>query len=181
VAVLPTDTIYGFHCLYSIGSAVERITRLKGRSDKTGFILLASSIEMVDVLVGRWPPGTREKLGELWPATVTAVLPASVSMPASLGHGSSVAVRIPSSPQLVDLIRLSGDPIISTSVNKSGQPPLNRIAEIKEAFPGLEAYISRRGPGGRRPSTVVDLSGGRPRIVRRGRSERRAAEVFGIR
>ncbi len=51
LAVLPTDTIYGFHCVYSSRPTIERIRRLKGRSKSAGFILLASSLEMADMLV----------------------------------------------------------------------------------------------------------------------------------
>ena len=147
VAVLPTDTIYGFHCMYSNKPSVDRIMSLKGRSRSAGLILLASSLGMADRLVGRWPAGARDILGSLWPAPVTAILPASRRIPAALRPKGGVAVRIPAMDSLIELIKKTGEPLVSTSVNRSGKPPLVKIGEIKRIFPGLEACISRRGPG----------------------------------
>jgi len=180
VAVLPTDTIYGFHCVYSDPGPIDRIIDLKGRSRSSGLILLASSAVMVDALVDRWPSGTRDMLFTIWPAPITAILPASRKIPAVLRPDGKVAVRIPAVPALLELIERTGGPLVSTSINRSGHPPMNRIGEIRKAFPGLEAYISRKGPGSRAPSTVIDLSGDKVRIVRRGRSAGRAAAAFGV-
>ncbi|MDD3642400.1 MAG: Sua5/YciO/YrdC/YwlC family protein, partial [Candidatus Krumholzibacteria bacterium] len=66
VAVLPTDTIYGFHCDAARPAAVRRIRRLKGRG-AGGFILLAASIDMASELVSRWPGRSRPILDRLWP------------------------------------------------------------------------------------------------------------------
>ncbi len=179
VAVLPTDTIYGFHCVYSEAAAIDRIRSLKGRSSE-GFILLAATLEMADALVGDWPRGSRSVLGSLWPAPVTAILPASGDIPTALRPAGKVAVRIPSMSSLLDLIGRVGEPIVSTSANLSGMPPLEKIGEIKSAFPGLDAYISRRGAGSRSPSTIIDLTGSRPRMVRKGRAAGGAAAAFGL-
>ncbi len=180
VVVLPTDTIYGFHCVYSSRSSIDRIVQLKGRSKSSGLILLASSVGMTDRLVGKWPAGARGKLGTLWPAPVTAILPASGKIPAALRPNRGVAVRIPALDSLISLIEKTGEPLVSTSVNISGRPPLNMIAGIKRAFPGLNAYISRKGAGSRIPSTLIDLTGREPRVVRPGKYARQAVLVFGI-
>lgn len=180
VAVLPTDTIYGLHCVYSNRSSLDKIRRLKGRSESAGFILLVSSLEMADRIVRRWPAGSRDILGSLWPAPVTAILPASKKIPAALRPNGGVAVRIPAMPSLLALIKKTGEPLVSTSANRSGQIPVNRIGEIMRTFPGLDAYVSRRGPGSHIPSTVIDITGKEQRIVRPGRFARRAAAAFGI-
>lgn len=179
VAVLPTDTIYGFHCVYSNRSSIDRIRSLKGRPKAAGLILLASSLDMADRLVGKWPAGVREILGSLWPAPLTVILPASKSIPAQLRPNGAVAIRIPAMESLTALIAKTGEPLVSTSVNLSGKPPLNRIAEIRKYFPGLDAYVSRRGPGGRSASTLVDLTGKKARIIRPGSIARIAAPAFG--
>jgi len=179
VVVLPTDTIYGFHCAYSSRPSIDRIVRLKGRSKSAGFILLVSSLEMADRLVSRWPAGVRDILATLWPAPLTVILPASKSITAALRPEGGVAVRIPAMDSLVKLIKKTGEPLLSTSVNISGQQPLNRIAGIKREFPGLDAYISRRGAGSSNPSTLIDLTGRKARIIRPGRIARRAASAFG--
>ena len=180
VAVLPTDTIYGFHCMYSNRPSVDRIMSLKGRSRSVGLILLASSLGMADRLVGRWPAGARDILGSLWPAPVTAILRASRRIPAALRPKGGVAVRIPAMDSLIELIKRTGEPLVSTSVNRSGKPPLVMIGEIKRIFPGLEACISRRGPGSRSPSTLVDLTGREALIVRQGKYARHVASAFGM-
>jgi tRNA threonylcarbamoyl adenosine modification protein (Sua5/YciO/YrdC/YwlC family) len=169
VAVLPTDTIYGFHCAAAIPRAVGRIRRLKGR-EAGGFILLASSLEMAARLVSRWPGRSREILARLWPGRVTAILPASRSVDAALSPGGRVAVRVPRQAALAACIRETGLPLVSTSVNRKGEAPMTRIAEIRATFPGLDAYIGRNGPGPRIPSTVLDLTGPAPVVVREGAS-----------
>lgn len=167
-AVLPTDTIYGLHCLASNSKAVKRIMDLKGRGGKMGMILLASDLAMVDRLVSKWPGESRPALSRIWPARLTAILPASPAVGAALAPGGRVAVRIPASPGLIRLIRRIGEPLVSTSVNRSGSPPMTRIKEIMNRFPGLDAYISQRGRPSARPSTIVDTSGGTLEVVREG-------------
>lgn len=172
IAVLPTDTIYGFHCSAADAAAVERIRRLKGRR-AGGFIILACSLEMAARFVSRWPGRSRETLGHLWPGPVTALLPAARAVPAPLRPRGIVAIRIPDHEELARLIRRVGEPLVSTSVNRSGEKPLLRIGEIRRNFPGLGAYIGRRGRGARSASTVVDFTRAEPRIVREGARARR--------
>ncbi len=169
ITVLPTDTLYGFHCAVSSGAAIERIRALKGRRRGMGYILLASDLAMVDSMVAGWPSGSRAALGRIWPAPFTAVLRASSRVPAAAAPRGSVAVRIPALAGLRSVIRAVGEPILSTSVNASGRAPLARIGDIRKRFPGLAAYLSRRGRAGAAPSTIVDFTGTEPRLVRRGK------------
>jgi L-threonylcarbamoyladenylate synthase len=180
VAVLPTDTIYGFHCVGRLEESIERVRAIKGRSKSTGYIMLASSVEMADSLAAGWPRGSRDIMSALWPAPVTVILPASPDVPAALRPAGGVAVRVPDMQAMLDLIGAVGEPLVSTSVNISGNPPVNNMREIRRLFPGLEAYISRRGPGCRLPSTLVDLTGGVVSILRRGREADRVSDIFGV-
>jgi L-threonylcarbamoyladenylate synthase len=168
VAVLPTDTIYGFHCSASIPGAVDRIRDLKGRGTGEGFILLAADTGMADSVVARWPGSSRALLAEIWPAPLTAILPARTGLDPCLAPRGSVAVRVPAHRDLRALIRRLGAPVVSTSVNISGRSPVTRIADARRRFPGLEAYISRRGRQGGSASTIVDFRFGTPRLVRAG-------------
>jgi L-threonylcarbamoyladenylate synthase len=169
VLILPTDTLYGFHCAASCRAAIERIRALKGRRSGVGFILLASDLAMADRLVASWPRGARAALAAAWPAPLTAVLPASSRVPCSAARRGSVAVRIPAHDRLRRLIRALGTPVLSTSVNVSGRPPMTRIADIRRSFPGLAGYLSRRGRPSASPSTVVDFTRGEPSVVRAGK------------
>ena len=169
VAVLPTDTIYGLHCVASNMTAVRRIRRFKGRGSSAGFILLAADMEMVDRLVLRWPQGARELLARIWPAPLTAILPASKSIDPSLAPEGTVAVRIPALPELRRCVKSIGHPLVSTSVNRGGRKPMTRITEIMREVPNLGAYIAQRGRPGAKPSTIVDMTVAPPKLLRPGR------------
>jgi tRNA threonylcarbamoyl adenosine modification protein (Sua5/YciO/YrdC/YwlC family) len=168
VAVLPTDTVYGFHCLASRSDAISAIYARKGRARRSGLILLAADLSMADAVVDRWPGKARTILMQAWPAPLTAVLPAAASVARPLRTAGTVAVRVPAHDELRMLIRTLGEPLASTSVNLSGEPPMTRIGDIRASFPGLGAYISNRGRASTAASEVVDFTGSAPRIVRRG-------------
>ena len=169
IAVLPTDTIYGFHCAASKSRAIEGILELKGSRRREGFILLAADAAMAASLVARWPGASRETLGRIWPAPLTAILPARTMLSPLLAPRGKVAVRVPALADLRDLIAALGEPLVSTSVNRSGGEPMASIADIREAFPGLGGYLSRRGRPSSRPSTIVDFTARDPVLVRAGR------------
>jgi len=168
VAVLPTDTLYGFHCVASNGEAVERIRALKGRGTGEGFILLVSDIGMAGSVVARWPGASKALLESIWPAPLTAILPGRRLLDQALAPRGSVAVRVPALSELRTLIRRLGEPVVSTSVNLSGGLPLATISEVRRQFPGLEAYVSQRGRRSGAPSTIVDFTSRNPRLIRAG-------------
>ncbi len=175
VAVLPTDTIYGFHCAASNIAGVERIQKLKIKIGKGGFILLASDIYMADELVSGWPGSSRKLLSSIWPAPITAVLPARRKLSPILAPRGKVAVRVPARTELRSLIAALGEPLVSTSINISGRTPMTRIGEIKRAFPGLDAYLSQKGRQAGQPSTVIDFTVHPPRLARPGKYRWRGA------
>ncbi|MDD4857333.1 MAG: L-threonylcarbamoyladenylate synthase, partial [Candidatus Krumholzibacteria bacterium] len=164
----PTVTIYGFHCAASRLDAVERIRMIKARAGRSGFILLAGDLDMAGNLVARWPGSSEAILAGAWPAPLTAILPARRTVPEILAPNGAVAVRVPAHEHLRALIMALGEPIVSTSVNAAGRAPITRIADTRRSFPGLEAYISRRGRASGSPSTIVDFTSRIPRLVRAG-------------
>jgi tRNA threonylcarbamoyl adenosine modification protein (Sua5/YciO/YrdC/YwlC family) len=168
IIVLPTDTIYGFHCLASRPDSIGGILALKGR-EKPGLIALASDLEMADCMVREWPGASRTLLAKIWPAPLTAVLPASSAVSPDLSPRGTIAIRIPALDELRSVVRAVGEPIVSTSVNVSGREPMTRIGGIMAEFPGLGAYIAQRGRPRTIPSTIVDFTTGRPRVIRMGR------------
>ncbi|MCK4537418.1 MAG: threonylcarbamoyl-AMP synthase [Candidatus Krumholzibacteria bacterium] len=168
VGVLPTDTIYGLHCKALNIDAVEKIIRVKGRNKEAGLILLMSNVEMVDRYVSHWPGDSRRMLSRIWPARLTALLPASDKILPVLRPDMIVAVRIPAADELRSIISAVGSPLVSTSANRSGMLPMKRIADIRRTFPGLGFYISARGRSRTGPSTIVDFSGDKARLVRSG-------------
>ncbi|MBN1885378.1 MAG: threonylcarbamoyl-AMP synthase [Candidatus Krumholzibacteriota bacterium] len=171
IAVLPTDTIYGFHCIVSDPAAAGRIGELKGRGAGKGFILLCADMAMVETVVARWPGDSRRILEREWPAPLTAILPAAKTLRPALRPRNAVAVRIPAHDDLRRLIRLIGEPIVSTSVNRAGEEPMRSIAMIRKRYPFPAVLISRRGSRRRAPSTIVDCTGAACVVVRKGSRE----------
>lgn len=165
VVVLPTWGLYGFSSLPEIGRAWETLFELKkGRDRKKGFILLASDLEMVEASTGPWPAGIREFLSRTWPAPLSVLLPSL-----DPESDSPASFRVPPHEPLRRLIRALGRPILSTSTNRHGTPPLLDPKEIvREFFPPL-IYFGTGGPEpAGLPSTLVDLTVRPPRVLREG-------------
>lgn len=121
VVVLNSDTIYGFSAKYSSKLAREKIIKLKKRSKQQKFVVLISSLAMLKnycIVTDR----QEDYLKNIWPGNITAILETKVN--------TSLALRLPKSDLLIKIIRKVGEPIISTSVNISGEPPILQGREI---------------------------------------------------
>lgn len=166
VVVLPTDTLYGFSAALSWEAAVRRIATIKQAPNDRRFIILASSIDMVGKYVGSFGCATKAGLAAMWPASFTAILPSGAKCPAWVGP--TVAIRVPDSAPLRAVIEKVGEPIVSTSVNRAGQAPVDDAhAILREFGEEVDAVFERTGPGGD-VSTIVDLCGKTARVVRGG-------------
>lgn len=166
VVVLPTDTLYGLSAAASSGQAVRRIAVIKGAADRTQFLLLADSIEMVESCVRSFGCADRSRLERIWPAPVTVILPAGNRCPEWMGQ--TVAFRVPDHAPLRDLISQLGEPIVSTSINRAGEPPMLDLGEIGHRFGGQVDLIVAGDVNTDLASTIVDLTGESPEVVRRG-------------
>lgn len=159
VWVTPTDTIFGLGARASDDEAAARIARLKGRP-RRDFILLASDLAAVERLA-LLDPATRRTVESYWPGSITFVLRAR-------GEGT-VATRVPSDPFLSRWLRLVGEPMISTSCNRHGEPPSSSASAARELFGSdVDLYVEGPTAEGRAVSTLVDLTGERPVVLRAG-------------
>jgi L-threonylcarbamoyladenylate synthase len=166
VVVLPTDTLYGFSAALSREEGVRRISAIKGAPDDRRYILLASSIGMVARYVGSFGCIARGDLARAWPAPLSVILPSSTACPAWVGP--TVAIRVPALAPLRSLISKLGEPVVSTSVNRAGESPYDDADAIAAEF-GNEVDVIVTGDGQEgAASTLVDLCGSSPRVVRRG-------------
>lgn len=166
VAVLPTDTIYGYHCLANDKSAVARIASIKERDDARPFLVLGDSIAQFEELGARFTAGTRIALEELWPGPLTAIVPIAQPIAASRGL-SSIGVRVPAVNWLRDLLKLTG-PLASTSMNRSGQPSLVSPADLsQEMLDAVDAIVDGGTLDGK-SSAIVDFTGDEPQLIREG-------------
>ena len=167
VVALPTDTLHGFSALLTYSDGLRRIAAMKGTPGRKQFILLASSLEMVERYVSSFGCTTRERLSSIWPGPLTAVLPAGEECPD--WYGDTVAFRVPDLPPLLELIERLGQPIVSTSVNRADEEPLSDPSEIHRKFGrSLDAIIAGPPTPYNVCSTIVDFTGDRPKVVRQG-------------
>jgi L-threonylcarbamoyladenylate synthase len=174
VLAYPTETVYGFGTAVDHES-VERLVALKGRPPGKPFLLLIAGSDMLARLDLRLSSAAARIAARHWPGPVTLVLPGGERrVPARLrGPEGGVAVRWTSHDGLARLIRAYGDPITSTSANRPGLPPAMSAAEIVSQWSdALGRGIVRLLDGGRLsaspPSTVIDCTGRRARVIRPG-------------
>ena len=168
VVIYPTDTVYGLGCDPANVDATRRICEIKGRADKP-LPLACSDVETARRIVEFNP--IAERLAErFWPGPLTMVLPARVDYPIWVTHGArTLGVRVPDHQVARRLAKLSGGVIVSTSANKSGEPPPKTAQEAAEQIGEEVDLILDAGPAPlRQPSTVIDLSGDELWIIRPG-------------
>ncbi|NUQ22300.1 MAG: threonylcarbamoyl-AMP synthase [Gemmatimonadaceae bacterium] len=174
VFAYPTETVYGFGGAAD-QAGVDALIGMKGRPPGKPFLLLISGSEMLAKLGLHLPTYAAHLAARHWPGPLTLVLPGGERrVPERLrGPEGGIAVRWTPHPGLTRLLRAYGQPITSTSANRPGVPPAMSAGEIVEAWQDEVA----RGrlmvlDGGRlhpsSPSTVVDCTGRRPRVIRPG-------------
>ena len=170
VVAIPTDTVYGLAADPFQREAVRRIFRLKGRPESKPILLLVESLRQVEQLTSRIPEAFERMAVRFWPGPLTVILPAAPAVPEWITSGTgTVAVRLPGSILVRELIRAARRPLTGTSANRSGRPAAESAAMVRREFPSWLAMILDTGPARCRiPSTLVDLTGAEPRVVREG-------------
>ncbi|HEX9081886.1 MAG TPA: L-threonylcarbamoyladenylate synthase [Holophagaceae bacterium] len=168
VIAYPTDTLFGLGCLASRKKAVDRILQIKGRDPKKPMSILCADMEMLCRYTRHLDTPTFRLLKQMLPGPYTVLLPASREVPRYLQNKQVVGLRIPDHPFCLALTKLLGEPIITTSANLSGQPTLNTAWELEEELGhALDLVVECGQPLGQ-GSTIVDLSGEEPVLVREG-------------
>ena len=168
VIAYPTDTLFGLGCLASRKKAVDRIQQIKGRDPKKPMSILCSDMEMFCRYTRHLDTPTFRILKQMLPGPYTVLLPASREVPRYLQNKQVVGLRIPDHPFCQELVALLGEPIITTSVALPDQSVLNTAWEIEEEQGhALDLVVDCGQPLGVH-STIVDLSGDEPILVREG-------------
>jgi len=174
VLAYPTETVYGF------GGAIDRdsvdaLVALKRRPPAKPFLLLIAGADMIERLDLHLPSYAANLAARHWPGPLTLVLAGGEHrVPAALrGPEGGVAVRWTSHAGISRLVRAHGDAITSTSANRPGVPPAMSAAEILDQWGDAIARGRLRVLDGgtltpSRPSTVLDCTGRRPRVIRPG-------------
>ncbi|MDY6893014.1 MAG: L-threonylcarbamoyladenylate synthase [Chloroflexota bacterium] len=170
VIAFPTDTVYGLGADPYNEQAVERIFTIKNRPKNLRLPLLLADVSDLTNVASKVPEIAWQLAEHFLPGGLTLVLQKSPWIPNTLTAGSdTIAVRIPNNPIAIALIRGLGKPLIGTSANISGMPSAITADEVRDQ---LGEEIDSIVDGGRCPgtieSTVIDVSGDIPTIIREG-------------
>jgi L-threonylcarbamoyladenylate synthase len=175
--VLPTDTVYGVGARPDDPEAMERLFKLKGRSEDVAVAVLVASLEAV-VDIASYDERAKRLARRVWPGAVTLVLPRTPRSAkwALGGDSSTIGVRVPRHPTALDLLSRTG-PLAVSSANRSGDPTPGTCAALRALFGDrVGAYLCDAGELRSRPSTVVDLTGSEPIVLREGDLKRKDIE-----
>ncbi len=175
----PTDTLYGLGCSLFDVSAVEMVARLKRRDPSLAVVSLISDPRQVHGLASEVSRTAERLVQRYWPGPLSLIFKAAAIVPARVqGAGGTVALRCPKDRLCHTLLDFIGGPVVSSSANLSGQPPAERADEVLTIFGNQLDLVIDGGPRrGGLPSTLVDVSGTRPRLLRRGALD--VAEALG--
>jgi L-threonylcarbamoyladenylate synthase len=168
--LLPTDTVYGLCAAAGDEDAVRRLSRLKGRAEETPIALLAADLETVLELVPELIGPPARAAAALLPGPFTLVLPnPSGRFPWLAGsNAASIGVRVPALAAAVAAVVGEVGAVAATSANLHGGPDPRRLADVPPALREACAAELDAGDLPGTPSTVLDLTGPEPRVLREG-------------
>jgi L-threonylcarbamoyladenylate synthase len=170
VVAVPTETLYGLAADATSGIAVQRVFEIKRRARDVAIPVIAADRAQVERWVGTLTVAGERLADAFWPGPLTLVVRAAPGLPrALLGGGHTVAVRVSSHPIARALARAVGRPITATSANRSGGEPAARPGDVlRELGAAIDAIVDAGACVGGAPSTIVDVTGDVPRLVRAG-------------
>ncbi|PZX27970.1 conserved hypothetical protein [Cupriavidus phytorum] len=173
LVALPTDSSYALACRLDDKAAVERLRRLRGIDDRHHLTLMCRDLSelgnfaRVDNRQYRWLKGAT-------PGPYVFILEATKEVPRRLSHPArkTIGVRVPEHAIPLALLGETGEPLISATLQLPGdEAPLNDPAQIRARLEKQLDLVVDGGPAPAQPTTVIDLTGGEPELVRAGRGD----------
>ena len=170
IVAFPTDTVYGLGACANLQLAVERVYQVKERQRNMALPLLLAHTSQISEIAEPVPPVVWLLARSFLPGALTIVLAKSKSVPDIItAGGATVAIRIPAHPVPVALVEGLGAPIVGTSANLSGQPSALTADEVYSQFGDkIDLVIDGGRCLGGRESTIVDVTGETPVVLREG-------------
>ncbi|RED49427.1 L-threonylcarbamoyladenylate synthase [Seonamhaeicola aphaedonensis] len=170
--IYPTDTVYGLGCDITNVRALERIAQIKGvKLEKANFSFVCHDLSNLSDYVKQIDTSVFKILKRALPGPYTFVLPGSRTLPNAFKKKKTVGIRVPDNSIAIAIVKHLGNPIISTSIYDEDEvieyttdPEL-----IYEKWSHIVDLVIDGGYGDNEPSTVIDLSGDEPLIVREGK------------
>lgn len=170
VIAIPTDTFYGLAADPFNVSAVDRVFRVKGRTQERALPLIAADIAQIHAHIGPLSELGARLADRFWPGPLTLLIPAPASLADAVTGGTGrVGVRVPDDAIVRAVCAGVGRPITATSANISGEPATIDPEVVEQTLGDAVDYLLDTGmtPGGA-PSTIVDVTGAEPLLVRAG-------------
>src|SRR5689334_594971 len=169
LVVMPTDTVYGIGADAFDSAAVASLLAAKGRGRDMPVPVLVGSWHTIDGLVYSVPQSAKELIRAFWPGALSLVVRQAPSLQWDLGDANgTVMLRMPLHPVAIELLREVG-PLAVSSANISGRPPAVTVDDARTQLGELvEVYLDGGPSEQQAASTIVDLTGATPRVLRQG-------------
>jgi tRNA threonylcarbamoyl adenosine modification protein (Sua5/YciO/YrdC/YwlC family) len=172
LVIYPTDTVYGLGCDITNTKALERIAKIKGiKLEKANFSFICSDLSNLSDYVKQIDTATFKILKRALPGPYTFILPGNNDLPKEFRKKKTVGIRVPDNNIIIEIVKMLGNPIVSTSIHDddevleySTDPEL-----IFEKWQNLVDLVIDGGYGDNMPSTIIDLSGFEPEVIREGK------------
>jgi tRNA threonylcarbamoyl adenosine modification protein (Sua5/YciO/YrdC/YwlC family) len=173
VIAYPTDSCYAIGCHIGDKHAMERLRRIRGVDERHHFTLMCRDLSDIGTFA-KVDNAQYRLLKAHTPGTYTFILGATRELPRRLAHPkrATVGVRVPEHPVTHALLTELGEPLLSSTLMLPGEPlPLNDAGTIRARLEHQVDLILDGGACGVEPTTVIDLSGDAPTLVRRGKGD----------
>jgi tRNA threonylcarbamoyl adenosine modification protein (Sua5/YciO/YrdC/YwlC family) len=172
LVIYPTDTVYGLGCDITNTKALERIAKIKGiKLEKANFSFICHDLSNLSDYVRQIDTATFKILKRALPGPYTFILPGNNNLPKEFKKKTTVGIRVPDNSIALEIVKQLGNPIISTSIRDDDDvieyttdPEL-----IFEKWQNLVDIVIDGGYGYNVGSTIIDLSGDEPIVVREGK------------
>ena len=172
--IYPSDSVYALGCDITNYKALEKIARIKGvKLEKANFSFVCESISKISDYVNHISTPTFKILKRSLPGPYTFILPGNNNLPKAFKKKKEVGIRVPDNEIALAIVRELGNPIVSTSIYDEDEiveyttdPEL-----IYEKWDNLVDLVIDGGYGGNIPSTVINLCGDEPELIREGKGK----------
>ncbi|WP_329806530.1 L-threonylcarbamoyladenylate synthase [Flavobacterium facile] len=174
LVIYPTDTVYGLGCDITNSRALEKLAKIKGvKLEKANFSFVCSDLSNISDYVKQIDTATFKILKRALPGAYTFILPGNNDLPKDFRKKKTVGIRVPDNNIAIQIVEMLGNPIVSTSIHDedevieySTDPEL-----IFEKWQNQVDLVIDGGYGENIASTIIDLTGHEPIVVREGKGD----------